>query len=243
MHAWPSVDASQGHHYQPPNASPLCESCPSCPRGLLCWACSQPLDNGHVRLRRCVMVATAKQLHVASICGCLCSGGSCVAGYHPTSPTDDRLSASLRGLGPGWVVIVGVVVGSVSEESRFGVFGRRAWQAASGFSWRPGSTNMWKVSHFGGGGGKSVLSHTETRVDDTRSNGFFAQSQSFLFGHAAIWGNTHFGNCPRAKHRGVFSSRLYFQVGMREHEEGEEEWDSGEMSGILRFVVPYITPS
>ncbi len=38
-----------------------------------------------------VMVATAKQLHVASICGCLCSGGSCVAGYHPTSPTDDRL--------------------------------------------------------------------------------------------------------------------------------------------------------
>lgn len=190
-----------------------------------------------------VMVATAKQLHVASICGCLCSGGSCVAGYHPTSPTDDRLGASLRGLGPGWVVIVGVVVGSVSEESRFGVFGRRAWQAASGFSWRPGSTNMWKVSHFGGGGGKSVLSHTETRVDDTRSNGFFAQSQSFLFGHAAIWGNTHFGNCPRAKHRGVFSSRLYFQVGMREHEEGEEEWDSGEMSGILRFVVPYITPS
>ncbi len=42
---------------------------------------------------------------------------------------------------------------------------------------------------------------------------------------------------------GFFSSRLYFQVGMREHEEGEEEWDSGEMSGILRFVVPYITPS
>ena len=165
MHAWPSVDVGQGimisHPMQARSASHARHDrvVPSAGLAANRWITAM-CGCGDV------MVATANQLHVASICGCLCSGGSCVAGYHHTSPTDDRLGASLLGLGPGWVVIV--VVGSVSEQPRFGVFGRRAWQAASGFSWRPGSTNMWKASHFGRGEGAKACCLTQKHVWMTR---------------------------------------------------------------------------
>ena len=169
-----------------------------------------------------VMVATAKQLHVASICGCLCSGGSCVAGYHPTSPTDDRLSASLRGLGPGWVVIVGVVVGSVSEESRFGVFGRRAWQAASGFSWRPGSTNMWKASHFGRGEGAKACCLTQKHVWMTRVQTVSLHKVNHSFLGTPQSGETHTSGIALELSIGGFFLRDCTQVGRRQHGEGRK---------------------
>ncbi len=110
------------------------------------------------------MVATAKQLHVPLSAAAYVVAASCVAEYHDTWLTDDRLGASLLGLGPGWVVVVGVVLvwapfrSSLASVSSGGVHGRQPVAFDGGW----GSTNMWKASHFGRGQGEGVLSHTNT---------------------------------------------------------------------------------
>ena len=86
---------------KPLHASPLCESCP---RGPFQPAAGLAANRWTITVRcvcGVVIVATAKQLYVPLSAAAYVVAASCVAEYHDTWPTDDRLGASLLGLGLG----------------------------------------------------------------------------------------------------------------------------------------------